>query len=756
MGRGSTAVLLAAAGAVAGGVVAGGVLGGFALHLTAGACVALSGAVVLWRAEGVDGRWAISVGLVAVCAAAGADAAWRSAGAADRVLPGLASSEEVARVCGTVLQVRERSAEVRARSVETEEARWEVREPVRVAGEGSTATSVGREICAVGSVVRSGLESDGPPLLVADAVEGAGTGSWLRWTAERVRKRFRGAARDALPDEQAGLLLGMTEGDTELLSERTMERFRTTGLAHLVAVSGSNVAVVLAVVLLGVRVIVPRGRVLRVLFALPPLVFFAFLTALEPSVLRAVVTAGLVLAVTAVGRQADAVRAGALAFVVLVLVSPELLYRAGFQLSFAATGGLVFWARPLSERLMALWPGPPGRVVEGAALGVSATVAAQIAVAPLLAWHFGQVPAAGGLANLLVAPLAGVVMVGGMATLTAASLSGVFAWAPATLRLVLDLILWSAETFSELPLASMRVGVPLAAAVAGLLPAALARSRQARVGALVLVVVGASTGVGGGLVPSGDGCPGAEVRAIDVGQGTAVLLRDGPHAALVDGGPEEGDVVESLQALGVGSLDAVFVSHPHADHTEGLEDVLTKMPVGAVVGPVILGWGVGAKVETAARRAGVGIREAADGDVFRIGPRIRLEVLAPDPGPAPAEEDPEAINAYSLVLRATVDGVAAILPGDIGAREQTTLVDDHVAAVVLIAPHHGSADLDPGFIESVGPRATVVTVGENRYGHPTETALGTYGGYGTVLRTDRNGSVGVCASDGRAEVVSER
>lgn len=756
MERPSTGVLLAAAGAAGGGAAAGGVLGGFALHLTAGACVALAAAVVLWGSGRPSGRWVVAVGLVGVCAAAGADAAWRAAGARDRVLPRLASSEQVARVCGTVLRVGERSAEVTVRSVETREGRWEAREPLRVAGEGSAATSAGGDICAVGSVARSGLESGGPPLLVADAVEEAGTGSWLLWAAERVRARFRGAARAALPDEQAGLLLGMTEGDTELLSERTMERFRTTGLAHLVAVSGSNVAVVLAVVLLVVRVIVPRGRILRVLLALPPLVFFAFLTALEPSVLRAVVTAGVVLAVTATGRQADAVRAAALAFVVLVLVSPELLQRPGFQLSFAATGGLVLWAGPLSERLVGMWPGTPGRMVEAVALGVSATVAAQIAVAPLLAWHFGQVPAAGGLANLFVAPLAGVVMVGGMVTLTAASVSGVFVWAPATLRLVLDLILWAAETFAELPLASLRMGVPLAAAVAALLPAVLARSRRARVGALVVVVVGASTGIGGGLVPSGGVCPGAEVRALDVGQGTAVLLRDGPHAVLVDGGPQEGGVVESLRALGVDSLDAVFVSHPHADHTEGVEEVLAKMPVGAVVGPVILGWGVGAEVLEAAGEAGVEVREAADGDVFRIGPRIRLEVLAPDAGPAPNEEDPDAINAYSLVLRGTVDGVPTILPGDIGAREQSTLVDDHTAAIVLVAPHHGSADLDPGFVEAVGPRVTVVTVGENGYGHPTDVALGTYRRYGPVLRTDRNGSVGVCADDGSAEVVTQR
>lgn len=756
MERLGTGTLLAAAATVAAGVGAGGSLGGWALHLTAATCLALAVAAVLWQGTGTGARWLLALVLVAVGAGSAADAAWRSAAMEERLLPRLVASEGPVRACGTVTRAGERSAEVEARSVEAAAGRWRVREPLRVAGEGAARAPVGRAVCAEGSVVRSGRESGGVPLLVADAVDVVGTGSRLRWAADRVRDRFRRAAQGALPDEQAGLLLGMTEGDTELLSEVTMERFRTTGLAHLVAVSGSNVAVVLAVVLLGVRAVVRRGRVLRVLLALPPLVFFAFLTALEPSVLRAVVTAGLVLAVTATGRRVDGLRAAAVAFVALVLLSPELLGRPGFQLSFAATGGLVLWASPLAERLVSLWPGEAGRAVRASAMGVAATVAAQLAVAPLLAWHFGQLPASGGLANLLVAPLAGVVMVGGMVTLTAASVSGAFAWAPATLRLVLDLILWTAGTFAELPLASVRVGVPLAAGVAALLPAALARSRRIRVAALAVLIVGASTATGGAVVPAGGACPGAEIRAVDVGQGTAVLLRDGPHAALVDGGPQEGEVVEDLRRLGVGRLDLVFVSHPHADHTEGLEDVLAKMPVGAVVGPVILGWGVGAEVIEAAEEAGVEVRAAADGDVFEVGPRIRLEALAPEAGPAPAQEDPDAVNAYSLVLRATVDGVAAILPGDIGAREQATLVDDHVAAVVLLAPHHGSADLDPAFVEAVGPRATVVTVGENRYGHPTPTALRTYARHGPVLRTDRHGSVGVCAEDGAAEVVAER
>lgn len=686
--------------------------------------------------------------------AAAANGAWRSAAGQRAVLRRLASEGTEVRACGTVMQAGPRSLLMSAREVRAGSRVWRVREPVRVAT--GPRIRPGERACAAGDIKPS-RKSGEPPLLVASNVRSAGIGSPVRLAAGAVRARFSAAARRVMPARQAGLLLGMTDGDTELLDDATMEAFRTTGLAHLVAVSGANVAIVLALVLFGVRLLLRRGRWLRAAIAVPPLVLFAFLTNLEASVLRATVSAGIVLAVTASGRRTEGLRATAIAFVALVLWSPEMISSVGFQLSFAATLGLVLWAGPLTEGLARLFAGgKPGRAATVTAAAVGTTLAAQIAVAPLLAWHFGRIPAFGGLANLLVVPLAPVVTVGGLVTLGLASVWSGFAWAPALLRLPIDGILAAARGFAAMPGASVEIGPHAGAAlVAG---AAALWSRGPRVRAVAFAMaIAASAASCGQQVAGGGRCEGPEVRVLDVGQGTAVLLRDGPRTALVDGGPAAGRVVRALRDAGVRSLDVAVISHPHADHTEGLVDTIRRMRVGRLVGAANMDWGVGRELVTEARRRRVPVTIAAAGDSIAVSPRLRLEVLSPEPGPPP-EPSEDAINALSLVVRATVGGMPVLLPGDIDAEGSAALLESgrHAQAPVLIAPHHGSADLDRKFVDSVDPRLTIVTVGQNRYGHPTRRALKIYRETGAVLRTDTDGAIGVCVGADGAEVVPAR
>lgn len=746
-------MLLAAAVAVAVGTAVGHGRGGVARPAS---FVAL--ALILFLAVARNRRHTavLVTGVLVVAAGASASAAWRSASAVERMLPALAEDRAVIRLCGTVIRKRPRSIEVGAERIERDHRAWRVGEPVRVSGDDAKRLRPGERICASGELRPRRPGREEPPLLRAEVIDGRGIGSPLRFAAGEIRRRFSDAARAALPKRQAGLLLGMTDGDVELIDETTMEDFRTTGLAHLVAVSGSNVAVLLALVVLGCRALIPRGRWLRAFAAIPPLVFFAFLTGLEPSVLRATVSAGVALAVAAGGRTTDALHAAAFAFVALVLLSPDILFHPGFQLSFGATLGLIVWAGPLTARFARLLPTPDARPARVAAMAAGTTIAAQIAVAPLLAWHFGRVPALGGVANLLVVPFAGIVMVGGVATLAAACLVPFLDWAPATMRLLLDAILATAHAFARLPGASLGLDVLAAAALTASLAALLAGSRRLRVAALALLVVCATIAGGRGLAAAQVSCPAGEIRALDVGQGTAVLVRADGHAVLLDGGPAGGGVVRQLRELGIDRLDAVVVSHPHADHMEGFLDVLARLRVGRVVGPVIIGWGVGGRLVAAAKAARVPVVTAAAGDVIEAGP-IRLDVLAPAPGPAPEVEQPDRVNSYSLLVRARVGDASVLTPGDLGADDQSALVSTDVGAPVLIAPHHGSADLDPAFVAAVSPRIVLVTVGaDNPYGHPTPKALALFERYGPVMRTDRHGLVTVCLRDGGADVWTQK
>ncbi len=574
----------------------------------------------------------------------------------------------------------------------------------------------------------------------------------MRLAAGRLRASFSAAAKRALPRTQAGLLLGMTDGDVELLDDQTMELFRTTGLAHLVAVSGSNVAVVLVIVVLATRAFIPRGRWLRAAAAVPPLVFFAFLTGLEASVLRAVFTAGVALAVTAGGRSTDALRIAALAFVALVLTAPDMLFHPGFQLSFGATLGLILWAGPLTQALGRFLP--DSKLGHGAAVATATTLAAQAAVAPLLAWHFGRLPAVGGIANLIVAPLAPLVMIGGSLTLGLASIVHALDWAPAMMRLPLDVILVCARWFAALPAASIGAGVLVGVAVTGALAAVLARDGRLRAACAALVIVSATAAAGQATARSSFACAAPAVHALNVGQGTAVLLESGGNTVLVDTGPAGGGVVRQLEQVGVSHLDAVFVSHPHVDHALGSLDVLRELEVGRVIGPVTMSWGAGRDVMRAASDNEVPFDTAASGDTFTAG-GIRIDVLWPHPGPAPAFDE-DLVDPYSLVLRVHMNGVSVLLPGDIRAEQQKELVGAGIDVPVLVGVHHGSKNLAPEFVDDVSAPLTLVTVGApNPYGLPAPEAVRAYARHGRVFRTDQDGRVSVCFREGGAEVVTE-
>lgn len=690
----------------------------------------------------------VVLAVVAIGCAAVASAAWRADAEQAHLLPSLAEQEAFVEVCGSVRTVREFSVDVGADRVARRDRVWSTSEPVRMTGDLDDLAS-GQRVCASGRLETARPGRDEPPALRARRIAVVGRTSWVVSAAADVREAYSRAAQHVLDDEEAGLLLGMTVGDVRLLDDETMEAFRTTGMAHLVAVSGSNVAVILAVVVIAGRLMFPHRRVLRAVLAAPPLVFFAFLTSLEPSVLRATVTAGIALAAATSGRTTEGMRVIALAFIVLVLADPVLLLHPGFQLSFGATLGLVVLGAPLSERLSAVLGG--SRLATVVALAIGTTVAAQAAVAPLLAWHFDRVPAVGGVANLLVAPLAPVVMVGGMATLTAASLWSAFAWAPATMHLLLAAILAVARFAEDLPAASMALDVAGGAMVTAALGGLVLRSSRARAASLSVLCAAAGFVGAGVVVRSAPVCDGPGVHALDIGQGTAVLLREQDATVLVDTGPPDGGVVEQLGALGVSHLDALVISHPDADHVGAATEVMEALDVDLLVGPVIIGWGVGAEAVAAAEQRGVELRTVAAGQRLTFG-AIELDVLAPRAGPAPRFDEGRA-NDLSLVLEARLSGMDVVLPGDIGAEVQRRLLASIPQASVLIAPHHGSKDIDARFAPAVAPDVVVVTVGRhNTFGHPAPEALEVYEEAATVVRTDRDGPVSVCGAPGGIEV----
>lgn len=522
----------------------------------------------------------------------------------------------------------------------------------------------------------------------------------------RLGRFIRSTVMDRLEPLDSGraLLAGFLIGDTSGVAVSDVEAMRRSGLAHFVAVSGSNVALFLSLlfVVVGPLALGARRRAVIGLLGLP---LYAAATLFEPSVMRASVMAGIALT----GRLFDVVLEAwqllSLAVVVLLVMEPGLSLNLGFQLSVAATAGVLVGAR---------WPAR--NQIERALL---ITMGAQVAVAPLLLAAFGQVPLLSPLINLVAAPIVaaatvvGAVGVGGVGVLV-----GPAAWLA---DLVMDLARGAAPwpQMGTIPLLACLV----CSGVVTLIP----KLRPVLVVATTGLVV-ATTFFSGGRLESG------EVAVLDVGQGDSILLYGGEgHYALVDGGPDAALLARKLQDYRVPHLDLMVLTHVHADHATGLAGALGQVDVERVwmdVEPHETPASLSLLEELEARA--IQPTAPTPGDRFALG---SLELIVV--GPVRRYASP---NDQSVVLRVEGSAKTMLLTGDIETFAQADLTGMHVD--VLKVPHQGGATSDLGWLADVHPELAVISVGPNQFGHPSKEVIDTLARSGaTVVRTDEAGDV---------------
>ncbi|SSC22075.1 competence protein ComEC, partial [Klenkia terrae] len=572
-------------------------------------------------------------------------------------------------------------------------------------------------------------------------------------TAQQVAGELRGglaaAAARVLPADEAGLLPGLVVGDTTGMQPGVTSDFRRAGLGHLTAVSGANVAIVLALLLWPLRRRAVDRRWQAAVGVLG-LVGFVLLARPSPSVLRAAAMGAVTLLALASGRSRVAVPALAAAVCVLVLVDPGLARDGGFALSVAATAGIVLlapgWSRAWRRR------GIPALLAD--ALAVSA--AAGLVTAPLVAGMSGLVSAVSLPANLLAAPAVAPATVLGLLAVLAGPVSPAVAdllvwlagWPTRWLVLVADRAAAVPDGATGWPAGPLGALLLLGLLVAG--GAVLVRWPRTRPLALAVVVGVVALGWPARQLTTGWPVPGSVLVACDVGQGDALVLPTAPgEAVLVDAGPDPELVDDCLTRLGVDRLPLVLLSHLDADHVAGLAGALAGREVGEVatgllaptedrIGPVAR--------EVAA--AGAALTQLDAGTVRTVG-TARIEVLAPTGADARPGAD---ANALSMVARVVQHGIAVLLTGDLGADTEARLLARglDLRVDVLKVPHHGSGDADPDFLAATGARVAVISVGaDNDYGHPTGRLLDWLPDAGMeVHRTDLEGDLAVVEQAG--------
>ncbi|GHJ45415.1 competence protein ComEC [Catellatospora sp. TT07R-123] len=590
-------------------------------------------------------------------------------------------------------------------------------------------------------------------VLSADAApQPLGPAPWAQRAAGVLRSGLQRACAP-LDEATGGLLPGLVVGDTSRMDPELAQQFKTAGLTHLNAVSGSNVAVVVGAVLLLARWCRAGPRLSAVLCAVA-LVGFVILVRPSPSVLRAAAMGAIALLALASGRPRAALPALAATVAALLVLDPELAADAGFALSTLATAGLLLLAPPLRDALR------HRRVPRGVAEALAVPTAAQLACAPVIAGISGTVSLVAVPANLLVVPAVAPATLTGVA---AALLSPVW---PQAAQFAAWLGSWPARWLvtvarvgSELPAATLPwpEGAPGALLLAGLTVLAMLGLRRPVLRRIALVLALAAT-VGAlpvRLVAGGWPPPGWIAVSCDVGQGDATVLNAGGGAAVVvDAGPLPGPVDACLDRLGVRTVPLLLVSHFHLDHIGGLDGVLAGRPVGTVVTTAFPepASGRDAVLRDAAAHGVPVVAAPAEGG-WTVG-AVRLTVL---PGPAlrGTRSDP---NNNSLLLLAEVRGVRVLLAGDAETERQRALLDAGagLGAQVLKVAHHGSAYQAPEFLDAVAPRIALVSVGAgNDYGHPSLPVLARLAAHGArVLRTDISGDLAVLLDDGVLSVAT--
>lgn len=575
--------------------------------------------------------------------------------------------------------------------------------------------------------------------------------------ADRLRALRRAGTANierSLPEPAAALAAGVLLGERRTMPRELSEALRVTGTTHLVVVSGQNVALLLGSAIAVLTFVLARRTAAIVALALlPP---YVLLVGADPPVVRAAVMAVGIAAGTVTGRRTPGWFYLVNAAGVMLAIDPLLALDVAFQLSMSATAGVMLVAPPLRDaavRAVARWrlgrAGAP--VIEVAATATAAT----LTVVPVQAAAFEQLSLIAIPANVIVAPLYEV-------TVLVAFVTALLGWLDPVAELA-----WTAGRVG--PDAFLGIVALLAPAPGSVIPvrAPLAAGAAFYVALVVFVVVlrrieptaravdgGESVEVGrtllagslavalwaAVLVPA-DGA--ATVTVLDVGQGLAVLVRDGGRVVLIDAGPPDGLVLRALPRAGAGRrVDAIVITHADADHAGGTPALTRRLTVGAVL--------ASERSLAALAEAGVTASAIDIGDRLHLGTRTTIEVLSPPVTTATAAH--RSSNNGGLALLVTVGERRVLVAADIEAPAESWLVASGVSlrADALIVPHHGSkSSSTEAFLAAVAPAVAVVSAGaDNPFGHPAPEVLARYAAAAiAVYRTDRDGDV-TLRSDG--------
>lgn len=587
-------------------------------------------------------------------------------------------------------------------------------------------------------------------------------GEMTVWPAQRIplscvpaylSRALKQSIERNFPEDVAALIQAVITGNRDHLSDGFTSSLQRTGLAHTVSVSGMHLAYLAGFLAL----LFGRGSRRSALISLPVIALFALVAGGTPSVVRAAIMIFMLQLAPLLERERDDATALAFALLILLIYNPYAAANVGLQMSFGAVAGILLFSNGLQERMLEhvrlaeksgrnpakrLWNGLVRFVVST----LSATMGALVFTTPLTAFYFGRVSLIAPLSNLLTLWAVSGVFMGGMI----AGVLGVF-WPVEILSIpvqmlaryleqIIDLlgglnfasipvnspyyILWLLFLYAILAAALLmkgrkRVRLPVLAGALLLLAAILFTNRDFRVGEL-------------------------KVQVLDVGQGQSVLIRSGDSLALVDCGGDRyenaGDIAaDHIQSMGCSAIDLLVVSHYHADHANGIPELLDRIDVKEIILPDVEEDALlRRRILEQAQRWNIPVRFVREDLDLPFGEEAVFTIYPP--------MGQNQTNELGLSVLCSAGDYDVLLTGDMGTSAEKKLLEYVLLPDVelMVAGHHGSKYSNSQLLlETVCPDVAVFSVGaDNSYGHPTAEAIERFEAVGAeIYRTDLNGTV---------------
>ena len=545
----------------------------------------------------------------------------------------------------------------------------------------------------------------------------------------------------AFPKDTAGFAKALLMGDRSDISYETSTDFKVSGISHIIAVSGLHVSILFGLIYF----LTGKRRVLTALLGIPIVLMFAAVAGFTPSITRAAIMQILIMLALLVGKEYDPPTSLSFAALVMLLVNPLVVSSISFQLSFACMAGIVFLSEPIRAWLLdeSRFGRYTSRIIKSLCVSVSVSVSATVFTMPLVALHFGTVSLVSIVTNLLTLWVVTYIFYGIMLVcligIFSAGAASILAWIVSWL---IRYVLGAADVMASFPLAAVYTKSVYIVAwlvfcyVLLVIFIVLKKKPMVLFGCLVTIGLCLSVALSW-LEPMLWEC---RMMMLDVGQGQCILLQSGGRTFLVDCGGDYGEdsadlAAETLLSQGISRLDGVILTHYDADHSGGLEYLLTRIDTELVFVPDIEDeHGVADRLREQVGEAVVVVSK----NMTASCDSAQLQLYAPF--------SYESGNEGSFCVLFQTENCDILITGDRGAvGERLLLRGKELPQVdVLVVGHHGSKhSTSQELLDAVQPTYAFISVGEgNRYGHPADVILQRLLEFGCIIfRTDENGTI---------------